>query len=174
MEAMSCGCPAVAFDVGGCPELIDSGINGYLVPAGDTASAAEFCGRLLVEADLKDRFALAAREKVCKEFTLERQAKSYLALYERLVGTAEKSEKPDPPEAIGQVKPVISFSQEYRRELLLGSLRNSHRDSVKASKTIKQLAGEVIFWKFRAPRYWAGVLTTDSAWSCREAETQQA
>ena len=174
MEAMSCGCPTVAFDIGGCPDLVDSGINGYLVPAGDAAAAAEFCGRLLAEADLKNRLALAAREKVCEEFTLERQAKSYLALYERLVGTAEKSRKRGPREANGHVKPVISFSEEYRRELLLNSLRNSHRDSVKASKAIKRLTGEVIFWKFRAPRYWAAALKSRlrMVWARRQTPTQ--
>jgi glycosyltransferase involved in cell wall biosynthesis len=158
MEAMSCGCPAVSFDVGGCPDLIDSGINGYLAPAGDSAAAAEFCGRLLAHPDLKCRLGLAAREKVHREFTVERQAKSYLELYERLVGTGAKSKEPFPLAVEGQVRPVISFSQKYRRELLLVSLRNAHRDSLNASKTIKRLAGEVVFWKFRAPRYWAQIM----------------
>ena len=159
MEAMSSGCPVVAFDAGGSPDLVDSGINGYLVEINEIAAAAECCGRLLANTDLRDRLARAAREKACREFTLDRQAGAYLALYEKLAAAAEIGDKRRlSPEPKGNVKPVISFSSDFRQKLLLYSLRNANRELAEASKKIDRLERKVGFWKLRAPRYWAWVL----------------
>ncbi|PWV65632.1 glycosyltransferase [Plasticicumulans acidivorans] len=41
LESMSCGLPCVAFSVGGIPEIIDHGVNGYLVDGFSTKKLAE-------------------------------------------------------------------------------------------------------------------------------------
>ena len=71
-EAMANGVPAVSFD---CPtgpsELIDSGINGYLVPVGDVERAAECCIDLLNDAPKRRMFAERAAE-ISNQFSAER------------------------------------------------------------------------------------------------------
>jgi len=52
MEAVSCGTPVVATDVGGLAALIEPGVNGYLVPA-DDPDALILSVRQLLEEPLK-------------------------------------------------------------------------------------------------------------------------
>lgn len=52
IEATACGLPAVVSNVGGIPEIIDNGVNGYLCPPGDTSSFATALTSLLTDEEL--------------------------------------------------------------------------------------------------------------------------
>jgi len=58
-EALACGCPVVATDVGGNREIVDSSVLGHLVPAGDVGALTEAIVAAL-EAPW-DRAAIASR-----------------------------------------------------------------------------------------------------------------
>jgi glycosyltransferase involved in cell wall biosynthesis len=47
LEAMACRCPVVSTAVGGAIDNIQHGINGYLVPVGDTDRLSEYLGKVL-------------------------------------------------------------------------------------------------------------------------------
>lgn len=94
IESLSCGTPVVAFDIGGMPDMINSGRTGQLVPAFDTASFG-----IALAAELgADR---ATRRATCRKSVLERfdvvhQAEAYRRIYERVRQTAvEKSLPPN-------------------------------------------------------------------------------
>jgi colanic acid/amylovoran biosynthesis glycosyltransferase len=78
VEAMAAGVPVVATRIAGIPELVEEGKNGFLVPPGDPAAAATAVRRLLEDAELRNRFAIAGRVKVEREFNLNMEA-SWLA-----------------------------------------------------------------------------------------------
>ena len=78
MEAMAAGVPVVATRIAGIPELVDDGENGLLVPPGDPAVVATAVRQLLEDAELRNRFAIAGRAKVEREFNLTTEV-SWLA-----------------------------------------------------------------------------------------------
>ena len=63
------GLPAVSTAVGGVPELIEDGVNGFLVPAGDAAALAKALDALCCE-PLRRRMGEALRAKTAERFTL--------------------------------------------------------------------------------------------------------
>lgn len=82
LEAASMGKPLITTNAIGCREVVDDGINGFLVPAGDAISLAEKIYTLAEDQDLQKRFGNASREKALKEFDAKFVVQQYLALYE--------------------------------------------------------------------------------------------
>jgi glycosyltransferase involved in cell wall biosynthesis len=81
LEAMACGKPAVATDVGGCAELVLEGQTGFLVPPRDEAALAERILRILRDAGLRRRFGAAARQRVEREFSIAAMVQRNESLY---------------------------------------------------------------------------------------------
>ncbi|MFV0350553.1 MAG: glycosyltransferase [Halodesulfovibrio sp.] len=85
LEAMSLGCPVVAFDVGGLREQVQHGGTGLLVPAGDWAGFVDACVSVLGSAGTRRTLAAAGIEAYARKFTQDRMVRGYLALYERML-----------------------------------------------------------------------------------------
>ena len=95
LEAMACEVPVVASIVGGLPEVIDHGRNGFLHPPGDLDGMARSAVALLTDPALHRRVAAAAHEKVSHRFCEEKIVPLYEAFYEEvLAGRAGKAGKP--------------------------------------------------------------------------------
>jgi sugar transferase (PEP-CTERM/EpsH1 system associated) len=89
LEAMACGLPAVATDVGGNREVVVPGETGYLVPAGSPAALADAMHALHADAAALDRMGRAARRRVEGAFNLNRVVAQYEGMYlEGLAGQA--------------------------------------------------------------------------------------
>ena len=63
MEALAAGKPVVASDIGGIPEMVDDGVNGFLFPAGDVDALARRIADLLDSPDLRRELGRHGREK---------------------------------------------------------------------------------------------------------------
>ena len=74
LEAMAMGVPAVCTAVGGLPEMIEDGVTGRLVPPKDPAALAEGIIDVLSDEDRRRAMGVAARERLERNFTLERSA----------------------------------------------------------------------------------------------------
>lgn len=68
LEAMAAGTPIVATPVGGVPDAITDGVEGYLVEPGDVDALADRIVRLLEDASLRVQFAERARAKAFQTF----------------------------------------------------------------------------------------------------------
>lgn len=85
LDAFAAGIPVVATSVGGIPELVRHEETGLLVPVGDAPTLARAIERLLDDRALADKVTMAARRKVEQDFSVERMANSYQALYEAVL-----------------------------------------------------------------------------------------
>ncbi len=80
MEAMACGTPCVAFSVGGTPQMVDTGINGYLAACRDSSDFAEGIRRVL-SSQSYTALCRNARAKAVKAYAEGAVAEQYLQLY---------------------------------------------------------------------------------------------
>ena len=87
LEAMACEVPVVASNVGGLPEVIESGESGFLHPVDDVEGMAASAVRLLTDDALHRRIALTARQRVVDEFCVDRVLPMYEDCYERVLVT---------------------------------------------------------------------------------------
>lgn len=67
VEAMACGLPVVASRVGGIPDLIEDGRNGYLIPPGDAHVLSDRLTRLALEPESRRRMSQANTRKAREE-----------------------------------------------------------------------------------------------------------
>lgn len=88
LEAMACGRPAVAFDVGGVRDAVRHGETGLLAKAGDAGALAAAIKTLLDDDAARARMGAAALALARAEFATELQAKRFESLYLSLVGRA--------------------------------------------------------------------------------------
>jgi glycosyltransferase involved in cell wall biosynthesis len=84
LEAMACGVPAVATRVGGVPELITDGEDGFLEAPGDIAAMSQRATQLLTDEPLHNRMALAARHTATTRFCTDLVIPRYESYYRSL------------------------------------------------------------------------------------------
>ncbi|MDP1853766.1 MAG: GT4 family glycosyltransferase PelF [Candidatus Omnitrophota bacterium] len=84
LEAMACGIPVVATDVGGNREVITDGVTGYIVPPEDDALLAEKIKILIEDRALANSFADAGRKRIRESFSNSQMLKASEGLYTEL------------------------------------------------------------------------------------------
>ena len=71
LEAMACGCVVVATDCGGPRDIIEDGVNGFLVPVGDVDAIVGRVQMLLENADMRKQMQVRAQETI-RRFTWDK------------------------------------------------------------------------------------------------------
>lgn len=85
LEAIACGTPLVAFDIGGMPDTVTHGENGYLARSSDPWDFAEGI-RWCLEPPRRSALRQAARARAEESFSLTNSARRYGLLYRELTG----------------------------------------------------------------------------------------
>ena len=83
---MACGVPAVATRVGGVPELITDGVDGFLEEPGDVAGQAARVTALLCDDALRARLSGAARTTASERFCTTHVIPLYERYYQEVCG----------------------------------------------------------------------------------------
>jgi glycosyltransferase involved in cell wall biosynthesis len=84
LEAMSAGLPVVATATAGVESLVDTGVNGVVVPCGDSAAFSEALVELASDAAKVERYGLASRQRVAR-FTIDAMVDQTLAAYREVL-----------------------------------------------------------------------------------------
>ena len=85
MEAMMCGLSTVAYDIDGVGEVIDNGVNGFLIDKANAVAMAEAISRLLSDADLARQMGANAQEKAQRLWSLDKCALEHKNTLTKLV-----------------------------------------------------------------------------------------
>jgi len=81
IESLASGTPVVANRVGGVPDVVRDGVDGFLVEAGDVEGAAERLARLAGDPMLRARLGEAGRERVLRRYSVSRLVDDVDRLY---------------------------------------------------------------------------------------------
>ncbi|KND50257.1 MAG: glycogen(starch) synthase [Parcubacteria bacterium C7867-003] len=81
MEAGSASVPVIASDIGGIPDIVDSGKSGILVKKGNISEIKKAIETLASNPEKRIEFGNKLKQKIEKEFSLDQMTKKTLALY---------------------------------------------------------------------------------------------
>ena len=85
LEAMAASRPIVASRVGGIPEIIEDGVEGYLVEPMDVNTLAERCRRLIESPDVARKMGEQGRKRVESEFSATAMADRVVSVYKEVL-----------------------------------------------------------------------------------------
>ena len=91
IEAMALEVPVLATNVGGPVEIVDDGVEGYLLAPSEPAAWASAVRRVAASADEGRAMGRAGRARVLRDFTTEVHRDAMLAVYERAIALAARA-----------------------------------------------------------------------------------
>lgn len=86
LEAMSCGVPVVASNIGGIPEVVSHDKSGYVAEFGDVLRMAKYVKELLTNEKKWNGFSRESRRIAEEKFNHNVIIPQYEAMYEKLIG----------------------------------------------------------------------------------------
>jgi D-inositol-3-phosphate glycosyltransferase len=101
LEAMACGTPVVASQVGGLAFLVQDGVTGYTVPEGDDQALCERLTALLGDTDLRRKLGLNAAG-VARAYNWEKIAAQILDVYNELIRNQDRVSSRNPVRHISE------------------------------------------------------------------------
>jgi D-inositol-3-phosphate glycosyltransferase len=91
LEAMACGKPVIASQVGGLAYLVQDGVTGFSVPTDDPGELADRISLILRDSNLRDQMGRQAAQ-VAQNYNWDRIASKLMSLYENLSGISLDSQ----------------------------------------------------------------------------------
>lgn len=85
IEAMAYGTPAIVSDTGGNPELVENGVSGFSVRAGNAEKLSEAIYKIYSAPELCTSMGIAAKERIDKHFNNQMTVDKTLALYREVM-----------------------------------------------------------------------------------------
>ncbi|WP_233562379.1 glycosyltransferase [Sorangium cellulosum] len=99
LEALALGKPIVASRVGGVPEIVEHGVDGFLVPPKDPGALADHLARVARDGELRERARTRSPAKFAEQFSLEAMVEAHVRLFDELVARRSGGEVQPRPRA---------------------------------------------------------------------------
>ena len=93
LEAMACGLPVVATEVGGTRELVSQDVNGYLVPPWEPRALADALARLAADSTLRRNMGERNAQMIQQSYTLQTMTAQYLNVYHQAIEKRKATQK---------------------------------------------------------------------------------
>lgn len=91
LEAMSCGLPTIATDVGDVHQIVQDGITGWIVPPGSSEALRNALERAVTTWPDIEQMGAEGRKRVAERFSSQRMSASYAGLYAALLDSSGRS-----------------------------------------------------------------------------------
>jgi glycosyltransferase involved in cell wall biosynthesis len=119
IEAMACGLPVVAFNVGGIPDWVSDGETGFMAPPYDVRAMARLVGDILVDDALAAGLRQRAAAKVRQQCSFEAVGAQLEAAFDDLIGVVGEApgHAPVPPAADETGRRIVHASLRYAPRL---------------------------------------------------------
>ncbi len=91
LEAMACGLPVIATDVGGNADLVAHGVTGHIVAAADAEAMAQSLVFFATSPAMAKQMGQAGRSRVLEKFSLDAMVGTYQGLYDRLLSKGKRA-----------------------------------------------------------------------------------
>jgi glycosyltransferase involved in cell wall biosynthesis len=88
LEAMSMEVPTVATRIAGVPKVIEDGVSGFLIEAGNETALADAIRRLAVDAELREKLGTGGRRCMIERFSFHKRMELVREVYDRVLGQA--------------------------------------------------------------------------------------
>ncbi|OGO13393.1 MAG: glycosyl transferase [Chloroflexi bacterium RBG_16_47_49] len=96
LEAMACGKPVVASQIGGLAYLVQDGVTGFTVPVDDPAELANRLTPLLQDSDMRDRMGKQAVQ-VAQDYAWDKIALKLMGVYDDMLNNPAGNQTGDRP-----------------------------------------------------------------------------
>lgn len=84
-EAMACGKPVIASNIGGIPDMVEEGVNGFLIPPGDVKALEEKILEILSNKELANKLGANARRTVLERFDINKMMGKTVKVYNEVL-----------------------------------------------------------------------------------------
>lgn len=125
LEAMSSGVAVVATAVGGNPEIVEDGVNGFLIPVGDAEALGKTILSLIENHALRNTITQNARARVIEQFSLGNMVRSYSKMYSQYF--KDKGKRGKTVLVIGVYPPPFGGMATYIKDMLESNLNKQYK-----------------------------------------------
>lgn len=85
IEASAIGRPIITCNSTGCRDVVDDGVNGFLIEPQNSTQLAEVLKKLIDNRDLRIRMGMASRKKAEQDFSIDKVIDTHLNIYKTLI-----------------------------------------------------------------------------------------